>query len=232
MTDVLTVTLVRGTTSEGHELAIRDLSPAGARLVGTADVFEGERVYLTLALEAQPVQIAADVTGVDRQRQVVEVVFKDITPEALVQIERSIAALLLTASRASTVLVVHPVVDVSSALERDLARVAVAARVCPRIENVLPQLDPSVIGVVIAGSYGEAAGTLLEQLEYQHPKLRRVLLFGDHLEKVEHAAARRVHAVLRTPWRFKGLARALDLPSEDVVTTYDQLVALQVPKKD
>lgn len=225
------VTLVRGTTKKAHELAIRDLSTERARLVGTIDVFEGERVYLTLALEA-PVEIAADVTYVDRQRQVVEVAFKDVTPEALAQIERSIATLLDAAGRTQTVVVVHPTVETSSALERDLARVAVAARVCADIDRALDQVDASVTGVIVAGTFGEAAGALLEQLEKQHPTVRRVLLFGETLEKIAHPAARRVDAVLRTPWRFKGLARALDLRSEDVVTTYDQLVALQLPEKD
>jgi hypothetical protein len=58
-----------------------------------------------------------------------------------------------------------------------------------------------------------------------------VLLFGDQIKKLEHPAASRVHAVLRTPWHFKGLARALELPPDSVVTTYDQLVALQDPNK-
>jgi hypothetical protein len=70
---------------------------------------------------------------------------------------------------------------------------------------------------------------MLEALEQARPDIRRVILSGDQIDKIDHPAARRVDAVLRTPWRFKGLARALDLPSEDVVTTYDQLVALQMP---
>lgn len=232
MSELRTVTLVRATTGERREVAIRDLAEGGARLVGTIDVFEGERVQLVLALDGEPVQVAADVARVDRQRQVVEVGFRELTPEARAQIARSIASLLDAASRAATVLVVHPALDVAGALERDLARVAIAARVCTRPDDALAHLDPSVIGVVVAGSYGEAAGALLAELEQHHPQLRRVLLFGEQLEKIEHPAARRVHAVLRTPWRFKGLARALERSTDEVVTTYDQLVALQLPKKD
>ena len=58
--------------------------------------------------------------------------------------------------------------------------------------------------------------------------MKRIVLWADQIEKIDHPAAGRVHGVLRTPWRFKGLARALDLSLDDVVTTYDQLVALKL----
>ncbi len=230
--DQAMVTLVRASLERGA-FAIRDLSPGGARLVGTLDVFEGERVLLMIAL-ATPLSIAADIVHVDRQRRVVEVAFRDVTPEALAQIERSIADMLdgVRAAAPPTVLIVHPEVEISSALERDLARVGVAARVCATLAEAPDLLaDPTVhaIGVIVAGAFGEALGEVLQQA--QDRGLRSVILFGDQIEKIEHPASRRVDAVLRTPWRFKGLSRALGLPSEDVVTTYDQLVALQVPPK-
>jgi len=220
-------TLTRASREQGV-FAVRDLSPDGARLVGHLDVFEREPVVLAIALEP-PLQIGAEVTHVDRQRKVVEVAFR-AAGEARANIERSIAQLIerVRASASPTVVIVHPTVDISSALERDLARVAVAARVAGSLTDV-PDFDPSVIAIIVAGSFGEALGPLLERLEQTHPGVRRVILFGEQIEKIDHPAANRVDAVLRTPWRFKGLARALDLPTEDVVTTYDQLVALKMP---
>ena len=231
----MTITLTRTTTKQSGPFAIRDLSPGGARLVGTLDVYEGERVELGMELD-EPLRISAEVVRVDRQRKVVEVEFKGVTGDALAKIEKSIAEMIerVRASAPATVLIAHPALDVSSALERDLARVGVSARVCTTLAAVTEELaDPSAryIGVIVAGSFGEALGPVLQELEKTRSNVRRVILFGDHIEKIEHAAAARVDAVLRTPWRFKGLARALDLPSEDVVTTYDQLVALQVPTK-
>jgi hypothetical protein len=226
------VTVVRSTKESGS-FAIRDMSAGGARLVGALDVFEGERVQLNIELD-DAVQLFADVVHVDRQRKVIEVRFQGLTADALAQIERSITALLEAARTAApaTVVIVHPALEVSNALERDLARVAVAARVCESLAALLEQLrDTSArfIGVIVAGTFGEDVGPVLQQLEEQHPDVRRVILFGDRVDSIEHPAARRVDAILRTPWRFKGLARALDLPAEDVVTTYDQLVALQMP---
>jgi hypothetical protein len=221
----VTATITRVTREQGV-FAVRDLSPDGARLVGHLDLFEQEQVVLTIALEP-PLQIGAEVTHVDRQRKLIEVAFR-AAGDARAHIERSIAELIerVRASASPTVLIVHPSVEVSSALERDLARVAVAARV---IATLPTELDPSLIAVILAGSFGEALGPLLEHLEHTRPDVRRVILFGDQIEKIDHPAASRVDAVLRTPWHFKGLARALDLPSDSVVTTYDQLVALEMP---
>jgi hypothetical protein len=225
----VTATITRASREQGR-FAVRDLSPDGARLVGHLDLFEREQVVLAIALEP-PLELGAEITHIDRQRKVVELAFR-ASGEARANIERSIAQLIerVRASASPTVLIVHPSVEVSSALERDLARVAVASRVTGSLADVT-DLDPSVIGVIVAGSFGEALGPLLERLEQTHPEIRRVILFDEQIEKIDHPAANRVAAVLRTPWRFKGLARALDLPSEDVVTTYDQLVALQLPIK-
>jgi hypothetical protein len=233
MTDQLSATLVRVSTERGA-FAVRDLSATTVRLVGQLGVFEGERVQLILEL-ATPLQVSVDVVHVDRQRKVVEVAFRELTDDARAQIEGSITALIERVSTSTpTVLIAHPTVDVSSALERDLARVGVSSRICTTLQDATTQLaDPSehLIGVIVAGSFGDAVGPMLQHVEGTRADLRRVILFGDHIEKIEHPATGRVDAVLRTPWRFKGLARALGLPAEDVVTTYDQLVALQVPAK-
>jgi len=230
--DHVAVTVVRSTKETGA-FAIRDLSPGGARLVGALDVFEGEHVQLQIELD-EVLEVLADVTHVDRQRRVIEVVFRGLTDEGLAQIERSIADMIdrVRATAPPAVLIAHPTVDVSSALERDLARVGVAAHVIATLDEIADQLADKAInfvGVIAAGSFGEALGPVLEQLESKHAGLRRVILFGEQLDKIDHPATNRVDAVLRTPWRFKGLARALGLPLDDVVTTYDQLVALQMP---
>ena len=234
--DHVAATMVRNTTKESAAFAVRDLSPGGARLVGQAlDLFEGEAVQLAIDLD-EPLQIDAEVVHVDRQRKVIEVQFRNVTDDALAQIKQSIAEMLdrVRAAAPATVLVVHPTLEISSALERDLARVGVAARVITTLAEIDEQLDDKpvrFIGVIVAGSFGEPIGPALQSLEDNHADLKRVLLFGDQMEKLEHPSTNRVHAVLRTPWRFKGLARALDMSLDEVVTTYDQLVALQVPKK-
>lgn len=229
--DHVTATIVRPSKESGA-FAVRDLAPGGARLVGQLDVFEGELVQLTLELDDK-LTLNAEVTHVDRQRKVVEVAFRGVSEQGLAQIERSIELMIerVRASGPATVLIAHPVVETSSALERDLARVRVAARVCASLDEVpalLVDKSARFIGVIVAGSFGGALGPMLERLEDEHPDVRRVILFGDQIDKIQHPAANRVDAVLRTPWRFKGLARGLGLPSEDVVTTYDQLVALNM----
>lgn len=234
MSDHVAATITRTTTKETAACAIRDLYPGGARLVGELDVFEGERIELAIALDEQ-VRVAAEVMKVDRQRKVIEVQFRDLADDAAAQIERSIAEMLarVNAQTPSTVLIVHPVLDVSSALERDLARVGVSSHTVTTTAAAIAKLaDPSVrfLGVVVAGTLPET-GAFLGQLEESYPDLKRVLLWADKIARIDHPASGRVHAVLRTPWRFKGLARGLELPLDDVVTTYDQLVALQVPKK-
>jgi PilZ domain len=229
--DHVPATIVRSSKESGA-FAVRDLSPSGARLVGQLDVYEGEVVQLRLELD-DPLQLAANVVHVDRQRKVIEVSFRGVSDDALAKIQRSIAEMIKRVrASAPTVLIVHPMLDVSSALERDLARVGVGARVTATLDTVnalIADAAVSFVGVVVAGSFGGALGPVLQHLEDSRPELRRVILFGDQIEKIDHPAAGRVDAVLRTPWRFKGLARALDIPSESVVTTYDQLVALQMP---
>lgn len=225
--------IVVRTTKESARFAIRDLSPGGARLVGELHLFEGEQIWLRIAL-AEVLEVMCEVTHVDRQRNVAEVAFRGLAADAVARIERSIGEMVTRVRDASppTVLIVHPAVAVSSALERDLARIGVAARVLGGLDDAawtLAERSIRFIGVVVSSSFGEALGPVLQELEAAHADLRRVILHGEQLDKIEHPAAARVDAVLRTPWRFKGLARALDIPAENVVTTYDQLVALKLP---
>ncbi|HEY5927322.1 MAG TPA: PilZ domain-containing protein [Kofleriaceae bacterium] len=228
--------VVTRSTKENARFAIRDLSAGGARLVGELLLFEGEKILLRIEL-AEPVELAAEVTRVDQQRKVAEVVFSGVAADALAQIERAMAEVLASVRDTSppTVVIVHPAVDVSSALERDLAKIGVAARVCATLPDLEWQLaDKSVrfVGVIISGAFGEAIGPALQHVEDNHRGLSRVILFGDQIKRFDHPAVGRVHAVLRTPWRFKGLARALEVPPDSVVTTYDQLVALKAQTED
>lgn len=230
--DRVAATMVRASKERGA-FAVRDLAPDGARLVGQLDVYEGEQVQVSIELD-EVLLVLAEVVHVDRQRKVVQVAFRGLTDETRAQIDRAIVQMIerARASAPRTVLIVHPTVDVSNALERDLARVRVAAIVCASLADLDDRLEDKAvrfIGVIVSGSFGEQLGPVLERLEQTRADLRRVILFGDQIEKIEHPAAARVNAVLRTPWRFKGLSRALELPSDDVVTTYDQLVALQMP---
>jgi hypothetical protein len=220
-------------SKESSRFAIRDLSGGGARLVGDTRLFEGELVWIRFELDV-PIEIAADVTKFDDQRKTADVTFRDVPPEAAAQIELAIAALISGVREAAppTVLVLHPEVSVSSALERDLARIGVAARVLASATNddlawLLEDRAVKYIGVVISGALA-SLGPSLEYLEGKQPDLRRVVLYGDQITKNNHPAVGRVHAVLRTPWHFKGLSRALGVSMENVVTTYDQLVALKL----
>lgn len=226
-------------TKETSRFAIRDLSGGGARLVGDTRLFEGELVWIRIELDT-PVEMAADVVRVDDQRKTAEVTFRDVSAEASAQIEQSIAALIESVREASppTVLVVHPEVSVSSALERDLARIGVAARVIGGIASagdlawMLEDKAVKYIAVIVSGQLDEALGSSLSYLEDNQPALKRVVLYGDQILKSEHPAVGRVHAVLRTPWHVKGLTRALGVSMENVVTTYDQLVALKLDEDE
>src|SRR5688572_13339102 len=153
MSDVA-ATITRVTTKESGAFAVRDLSPGGARLVGELDMFEGERVELAIELDV-PVRIAADVVHINRQRKTVEVAFRELSGEALAQIERSISDMLerVRAAATPTVLVVHPAVEVSNALERDLARVNIGARVCAALDDLdeaLRDKTAKYIGIIVA----------------------------------------------------------------------------------
>ena len=117
-------------------------------------------------------------------------------------------------------MIVHPKPDVSGALERDLARIKVAACVCTNVaelDELLADRGVRYVAVVV----GIDHGPILQHVEDRHPDLRRVALYGEQIAKIDHPAAA-VPAVLRTPWHFKGLARALEVPADTVMTTYDR----------
>lgn len=84
-------------------------------------------------------------------------------------------------------------------------------------------------GVIIAGDDApEWPTTLLCHLEQDHPAVRRVLVCGIHVGKLDHASSARIHAVLRTPWHLRGLARAVALDGARVERTLDLLMLVQM----
>src|ERR1051325_7553619 len=109
-----TATVIRGTQDTGR-FAIRDLSPGGARIVGELPLYEGEHIRLRIEL-AEVVEVICDVIHVDRQRKVAAVVFRGLAADALAHIEQSISAMLaaVRAESPPTVLIAHPVVELSS----------------------------------------------------------------------------------------------------------------------
>jgi hypothetical protein len=73
----------------------------------------------------------------------------------------------------------------------------------------------SINAVIVSSAVGDQSGELFEHLEEHHPAARRILLFGEQLEPVQRSTSSRVHAVLRTPWRIRALARALAIDARD-----------------
>jgi hypothetical protein len=198
-------------------LAIRDLSVGGARLVGGAQLVEGHRVRLELSVEGATMTVDADVLRVDRQRQEAAVTFHNLAAETRAWIERCVAALIdrVRAAGPPVVLVTGLPAERAATLERDLARLDRAMQVCagqPEIETALR--DPERICAVVIGSAAPIAD-LVALLRAQHPVVKRVLLFGEQLESIDHDISRAVDAVLRTPWRIRALAKAIGIESAD-----------------
>lgn len=205
----------------GERLAfgLRDLSVRGARLVGHSRLQVYERVRVELEFETEAVVVGAEVVRIDPQNAQVAVEFRDVPPGAQALIERAIASLVVRARSAASaeVLVLQAPPEIAAALERDLAQLGRGARACATSQEVLTALgEPGARceAVIIHGDAPDGPA-LLEALTAQHPRVQRILLFGEHLGSLDHASATRVHAVLRTPWRIRPLARALGVDSPD-----------------
>jgi len=203
------------------ELAVRDLSTRGARLIGRGRAVAGERVRVVLELDGAAHDVIAEVTRTDPQRAEVEVAFLHLPASAAAAIERANAASLerVRAAAQPAVLVFGVSPEPRAAIERDLAKLDRTARCCSTLLETISALGDASSrceAVVVASSAGAEVMTgLLDHLAQYHPRLRRVLLFGDQLASLDHAAARRVDAVLRTPWRIRALARAVGIESAD-----------------
>jgi ActR/RegA family two-component response regulator len=148
-------------------------------------------------------------------RAEVAVAFRAVSPSTHEQIARSLEAMLMRARALSspTIIVVHPDQEPRTALERDLARLGKPAHGASTILEAIWHLEDHVVhyeaAIIAADLDANLRAEILCHLEERHPEVRRVLLFGSHVESLDHASSRRVHVVLRTPWRLKGLARAV-----------------------
>ena len=214
-----TATVAR-TSDDPGVFAIRDIAIGGARLVGTTRLGEGEHVRVTLDLDGSIANVEAVVTRVDAQNQQTAIAFRSVSDDAARVIENAIDKLIRdgAAGSAPCVLVLHRDPDVRDALERDLSRLQRAAKPCATLLETMWALQHAPRGIVAIVASDQPRGqlaALLEHLSQHHPKLRRVLLFGDQLEPVAREVSSHVHAVLRTPWRIRALARALGINSAD-----------------
>jgi hypothetical protein len=202
------------------EFAIRDLSTSGARLIGVTRLPEGERVQVELGLENEVVAVQADVVRVDPQRAEVAVAFRSVPARASELIARAIQTLVERVREAAppSVLVIHPDSETRAALERDLTHLDRSATLCSTpleamwsVDNLSVNHVAAIIGTVLA----ERANELVMHFSDHHPRVRRILLFGDQLGAVDRAISSRVDAVLRTPWRIRALSRALGMDLAD-----------------
>ncbi|HSN26050.1 MAG TPA: PilZ domain-containing protein [Kofleriaceae bacterium] len=199
----------------GHEgkLAIRDLSTAGARLVGKVPLVEAHRIKLELVLEGGTAKLDADVVRVDRQRNEAAVVFKNLSEATRTWIDQCIDAVIARVRAAGPPLVlVHGLAeDAAATLERDLAKLEHA------MQSYAPDalLERAVALVVAAALGNDAVRDVLAGAREKRPELRYVLVFGEQLESLDHAVSRDVDAVLRTPWRIRALAKAIGVESAD-----------------
>jgi hypothetical protein len=221
--------VVHARYDERGTFAIRDLSATGARLVGQLRLAEGERVKVEVDIEGQVLVLTADVVRTDPQTSQIAVAFRDVSAEDVTRIERVVNAELdrVRTLTPSTVLVVHPDAEQRAALERDLARLGVAATGCGTLVELTWQLGDRAVRhetVIVSAELADHAA-IVQFLAQHHAQLRRVIIFGDQVRSLEHPTSGLVQAILRTPWHLRGLARALDI-QEPTMRTYDMLTAV------
>jgi len=206
---------------ERFEFALRDLSTAGARVVGATRLVEGERVHVLLEIEGTTIEVFADVVRTEPQNSQAALSFCEVSPEAAVAIEQALSSFIERVRAASppTVLVVGASSEVYAALERDLAQLGRATRGCATMLETIWALQdrttPCEAAVLVSDLGSVPLAEVLEHLAEQHADVRRLVLFGEQLSSLDHASSSRVHAVLRTPLRIRALARALGLNLTD-----------------
>jgi len=200
------------------ELAIRDLSVDGARLVGRIQLFENDRVNVELELEGATFTVAANVVRMEPQNSQVALAFQQISPEARATIKKAVERLVSgVRDTAAMVIVMHRDPAIRGAIERDLAQLGRAARTCATLLEVSWALnDPHAKceAIIIDNELADSA-ELLRHVAVDRPKVRRIVLFGEQLQSIQHPAANLVDAVLRRPVRIRALARALGVPLND-----------------
>ena len=214
-----TAIVMRAGSAERAEFAIRDLSAKGMRLVGNARLVEGERVRVTFSVEGAEVAIDAVVARTEPQRAQVALELQNVPPAAAATIARAIAAMRQRATSASSVLVCHPDAETRAALERDILRLGRKATLFASVDEARAALDAAGAAfsavLIAAGLPGDAVRALVDHLTARHPHVRRVMLFGERLESIDHAISSRIDAIVRMPSRIRPLARALGIDSND-----------------
>ena len=211
-----TVTRRRG--GEQGEFAVRDLSISGMRLVGNLRLVEGERVLIAFELAGEQLQIEADVMRTEPQRAQVAVEFRATTAEIRAALARGIGTMIdqMRAASAASVLIVHDDAAARAELEREVLRLGHKATLCASVGETRDALAAKHKAILIGSSLPDAElRALLDQLVAEHPKMRRVLVFGEQIVPIDHAISSRIDAVLRTPWRQRPLGRALGIDSND-----------------
>lgn len=213
--------VTRARPAQSAEFTIRDLSTSGARLIGRLQLAEGERITVALTIDGVALPLDALVVRTEPQSSQVAVAFCAVPTETLAAIEAAVGAMIkrVHASSPATVLVVCASPERAAELQRDLAQLGRAFRACATmLETMWALTEPTLRceAVIIASHVEpEPLAELLKHLADHHPQLRRLLLFGDHLESIDHASSNRVDAVLRTPLRIRALARALGIRETD-----------------
>ena len=213
-----TATVQRGNTRE--KFALRDLSPSGARLVGTARLVEGEPVSVTLELDGVTLALIAEVVRTDPQNSQAAIAFRGVSREAVVAIERAIERIIERARATALpgILVLHPDATVRAALERDISRLDRATTPCAAPLELVWAMQETTArhdALVVSDSPREVVAEILEYFARHYPTMRRILLFGEQLGSIDHSLSSRVDSVLRTPWRIRSLARALGVSATD-----------------
>jgi hypothetical protein len=202
------------------ELVIRDISTTGARVLGTARLYQGEHVGVRMQLGDAVIELVAEVVRTDPQRLEAALMFRNLAAAARTAIEQAIASMIdevRTGSRPA-VLVLHADADVRAALERDLSRLDRGASLCATSLEALWAVDDRSrdhVAVIIDADLGERLVAMVGFFAETHPSLRRVLLFKEQLGAVDSAIARQVDAMLRVPWRIRALSRAIGIDSTD-----------------
>jgi hypothetical protein len=206
---------IRRASGDQAEFALRDLSESGARVVGNLRLVEGELVHVSLELDGKVLSIIASVLRTEPQTAQAAIEFRDLSSEMQQSIEHAIDSMIarVLASSPPRVLVLHPDAEVGAALERDLSRLERGATLCSTVVEALWAMQNATARHVAIIVSREMASEVVQHFADDHPGVRRILLFGEQLESVDHGVS--IDAVLRTPWRIRALARALGIDATD-----------------
>lgn len=216
-----TARIIRGSSREPSDYAIRDLSLTGARIVGRDPLCEGEQIRVTLELELGTVSVGATVVRTEIQNAQAAIAFHDLAPDVRATIADTITILIerARATSQSAVIILHGDAEMRDALQREVALLNRTALICATPLEVTWALHDSAVrteAIIIGdGHPSDSLGELLGHLAETHPRVRRVLVFGEQLAALAHASARLVDAVIRTPLRSRPLARALGVSDAD-----------------